>query len=79
MVIWDFAYTDLGGCKRDALPTELTARNLIHRSNTTRNNERQKLFFLKKENKWKNLNTYTIISFLRKIYPKFNEFNFFFI
>ena len=29
MVIWDFAYTGLGGCKRDALPTELTALLLI--------------------------------------------------
>ncbi len=25
MLTWDFAYTDLGVCKRDALPTELTA------------------------------------------------------
>jgi len=30
MVIWDFAYTGLGGCKRDALPTELTAPNLLN-------------------------------------------------
>ena len=25
MIIWDFVYTGLGGCKRDALPTELIA------------------------------------------------------